>query len=50
MFRSIYQLKSLGYKEKIDAEWIPVYETAKERAMNDADVWNKVSKNKTVRT
>ena len=50
MFRSIYQINSEipWLQRKIDAEWIPVYETARERAitLNDADVWNKVSKNK----
>lgn len=50
MFRSIYRINSEipWLQRKIDAEWMPVYETAKERSftMNDADVWNKVSKNK----
>jgi hypothetical protein len=50
MFRSIYKInaKIPWLQRKIDADWVSVYETAKERAitMNDADVWNKVSKNK----
>lgn len=50
MFRSIYRINSEipWLQRKIDAEWMAVYETAKERSftMNDADVWNKVSKNK----
>lgn len=50
MFRSIYRINSEipWLQRKIDADWVQVYETAKERAitMNDADVWNKVSKNK----
>lgn len=50
MFRSIYQINGNipWLQRKMDADWIPVFETAKNRAgtMNDADVWNRVSKHK----
>ena len=51
MFRSIYDLNRQipWLKRKIDAEWIGVYDTAKERAltMSEGDVWNRVCKQKT---
>ena len=50
MFRSVYTINSKipWLKRKLDADWISVYDTAKERrkTMTEGEVWNAVSKNK----
>lgn len=50
MFRSVYSINSKipWLKRKLDADWISVYDTAKERrkTMTEGEVWNAVSKNK----
>ena len=50
MFRSVHSIngKIPWLKRKLDADWISVYDTAKERrkTMTEGEVWNAVSKNK----
>lgn len=50
MFRSVHNIngKIPWLKRKLDADWISVYDTAKERrkTMTEGEVWNAVSKNK----
>lgn len=50
MFRSIYSInKAIPWLQRnINGDWVESFETAKDRAltMNDADVWNKMSKQK----
>lgn len=50
MFRSIHNINgSIPWlQRKLSAEWMPVYDTALERAasMSEADVWNRVCKHK----
>lgn len=50
MFRSIYSINANipWLQRKLNAEWMPVYDSALERAttMSDAEVWNRVCKSK----